>query len=1374
MVGVAISEATASCLQRFTECLEVEALMKDEWAENRLADFNLWVSGVGASARERASLDARLTGRSEAREVIVNLLCLIANVVDESLSGNSDSNTEFESDAGADGFLAPDEPPARPFSPWSDDSSSDSQSEETGPISTRNPLHDAMHNIEMMLDQLARIAVAVRRSGRRSRLQKADQRFNPQDHRELEEHLTTILLARPEFAKEQIDPSRLNEAQRRLIRCNLKRRNRFLYAQQHSKGLDPATTEHQYRTPVPEITKPPPDDGGNQKSRPIISKLWNGTMDTRTGTSASAMSNSFALKEALVPAPASSTVMSSTVIDLQYPRPPKINKDAQIFRCPCCCATYPVAQAEKNRWKKHVADDLSPYTCILPGCNEPDVLFTTKETWRRHILTEHRSFDFWVCFACSDNVQFYSEHDFIVHTTTAHASSIPQDQISLLTTVCKRSAPTEINSCPLCDWPEGQESEVDKDMLLDHIAREIHSFSLRALPWADDNGQETDERIDYSASKVYDWLIENSLADSPDQERPSCEKRHFTSEYFQYNAYFAGSSEGSSSSDFESDASWEVELNKLKQSERSVSFGSKGSDERSEETGEIRRIGQRTPEFDEWAFPGGLEKDTELLYKDQDTASARPPSNVPSHHQISSESSSIDPVDTATDIPTTTGESSVILGQAAAEGKLVQEELSGVTNTEAHDSQETAEADLPMTAAQKKKAKKEKKRKLATLDAFLASDVENPDIPPHSGLSSNSALPPNDRNDHDWERMTADDGDSVSSGADFDSPIVGLVSPGSPTDPANTMPISSFDEASKTASYIATFFVKFRENLPEHAAEITRLILDVDFIHAALDSLERLNVSGDYKDQLDAVENDRELVCESLYYTFQDILDLSPHRRAEANWKQAWIDIQRFFRDELSLPARFVFYSDILKDVTAMMQQDVPTVGRNEINALLLKQKYRRAVTTQAKSSPTIASAGAESPNNQRLRVENSREPMPPFKLPLPTPVRRGKRNAAHSIASARPNIVPTSIAGDQVQRTFSDDATAMNTGQTLQIDDPEPVTILISQLYQAAAEGRVEDVEKLLAERLSQDAITNRDEDFFDAECQKLYEKIEQWALFFSRHSDNRQCLLLGDLGEEKVTHRFDNAILDGSAADTWLGFNNHRTKVFTSVIMSMAWEFIFTRYLFGMDRDQRTRLKTAEKHLGTIAPPKTTHHWRAVILALSSHTSSFTHQVQSDTEAVAHEIFRTLCPILPPPTEVELQLLESLCEVIQAAAKLAIEMRTQLAEYIVLPPLQPKFDDKGNLVSQIFFNATLMNESSGGSKSNEDLEAQRAVVQLVLFPLVVKKGNDLGEGDDEIILYPAQVLVKGSTEENKREDPLAPPENDWEDPPSPLRENE
>ena len=86
---------------------------------------------------------------------------------------------------------------------------------------------------------------------------------------------------------------------------------------------------------------------------------------------------------------------------------------------------------------------------------------------------------------------------------------------------------------------------------------------------------------------------------------------------------------------------------------------------------------------------------------------------------------------------------------------------------------------------------------------------------------------------------------------------------------------------------------------------------------------------------------------------------------------------------------------------------------------------------------------------------------------------------------------------------------------------------------------------------------------------------------------------------------------------------------------------------------------------------------------------------------------------------------------------------MRTQRAEYIMLPPLQPEYNTNGDLARKVYFNASLMNERSGETQNNEELEASQAVVRMVLFPLVVKKGGDSGGGEEEIVVCPAQVLV-------------------------------
>ena len=289
---------------------------------------------------------------------------------------------------------------------------------------------------------------------------------------------------------------------------------------------------------------------------------------------------------------------------------------------------------------------------------------------------------------------------------------------------------------------------------------------------------------------------------------------------------------------------------------------------------------------------------------------------------------------------------------------------------------------------------------------------------------------------------------------------------------------------------------------------------------------------------------------------------------------------------------------------------------------------------------------------------------------------------------------------------------------------------------------------QQILASRSSDDIIVTRDEDYFDSQCQQLCQHVQQWVLRFSKFSDMKTCLSIDAVAEVRISDRFDNAILDGSDVDIYLADRIKRRDVFMSVVMTMVWEYIFQRYLFGLDREQRQKLKSLEKTLLEVGPPRAVNRWRATTLTMLSRRTSFLPQRQQDTEAVVNEIFDTLAALLPPPGHLVGQITDSLRKVMSAAADLAVEMRCQLCEYLMPPPLQPEYDTHGDLARQVFFNPALMNERSGATASNDALGAQRAIVRLVLFPLVLKRGDDGGDGDEEIVVCPAQVLVARESE--------------------------
>lgn len=162
------------------------------------------------------------------------------------------------------------------------------------------------------------------------------------------------------------------------------------------------------------------------------------------------------------------------------------------------------------------------------------------------------------------------------------------------------------------------------------------------------------------------------------------------------------------------------------------------------------------------------------------------------------------------------------------------------------------------------------------------------------------------------------------------------------------------------------------------------------------------------------------------------------------------------------------------------------------------------------------------------------------------------------------------------------------------------------------------------------------------------------------------------------------------------------------------------------------------------TIGAPAAVHQWRATTLTLLSQRKSFTTKRAADVEAVVQEILQQLSTLLPPPSQYLALATESLRNIIQNAVQLAVEMRTQRAEYVVKRPPAPAYDDNGDVSNTVYFIASKMQNRGGDPVSDKDLEAERATVKTVLFPAVIRRGNEYGEDyATEAVVLPMQVLV-------------------------------
>ncbi|KAM5341693.1 hypothetical protein ACJ41O_014724 [Fusarium nematophilum] len=213
--GQSVSDVANQCLVRFDKILLKPALAHNQWAENRRADFGLWVDGVGAMARRKASLDARFASRERELALAKSLLVNLRNYLDDCLTTDEEEL-----------------------------------------------LKEAKLDVDTAIDNLASIAVAIRQTGWKSRLAKADKGLDHSRLGDFEAYLKCVVLIRPTLPGEASSGEQkdggpgwwedhqrdslwwqkeiggdLSPLQKRLVEANLRRRNRFLYAQQHSKRL---------------------------------------------------------------------------------------------------------------------------------------------------------------------------------------------------------------------------------------------------------------------------------------------------------------------------------------------------------------------------------------------------------------------------------------------------------------------------------------------------------------------------------------------------------------------------------------------------------------------------------------------------------------------------------------------------------------------------------------------------------------------------------------------------------------------------------------------------------------------------------------------------------------------------------------------------------------------------------------------------------------------------------------------------------------------------------------------------------------------------------------------------------------------------------
>ncbi|KAK9434653.1 cyclopropane-fatty-acyl-phospholipid synthase [Metarhizium brunneum] len=431
---ITIRSVTQECRLRLQECIIRHAggggrgesinapnLARSHGAENRLSDFNLWDAGVGASAAAPNSLDLRLRKDASAKKVVISSLSSLATWA-----------TLYRDIA--DGL----EPQAR-----------GAGEEDDQPIT----LEEARLSVEQLLGILVNLGVAIRQSSAISRLGNADGTLQKHKHKysSLMQHLTFILqlshLPRAKVpvgdggatakmiqvpiasagALEQRRPLRFE--QQVLIDANAKRRHRFEFARERRGELKmPVDPQDSASSPDSRLRERlsqsvPAPTGEIQYPTTMAKAPSTETVEAPPPRSQRSIATTNQLSELIADFPLDSLVEelpaaappTAIALKADYPSPPKPSSDATGPVCPYCNSTLPSETARAGQWKKHVSEDLEPYTCYLPDCPQDNRFFNTFKAWKTHVFSDHQVCRGWTCFFCQEPRNFAQESAFSAH-----------------------------------------------------------------------------------------------------------------------------------------------------------------------------------------------------------------------------------------------------------------------------------------------------------------------------------------------------------------------------------------------------------------------------------------------------------------------------------------------------------------------------------------------------------------------------------------------------------------------------------------------------------------------------------------------------------------------------------------------------------------------------------------------------------------------------------------------------------------------------------------------------------------------------------------------------------------------------------------------
>ncbi|MCJ1425603.1 hypothetical protein MMC29_003503 [Sticta canariensis] len=500
-----------------------------QWAKDQAAQFNIWAADTGVFAETHYSLDFRLEGIPETR----NLVALLLHTLEVDL---------IHSQTPLDEVHQHDNPRSSEIDETNDDSSISeydflSSSEEIEAVAPIAPLSESCVAIQETIDRLNRLAAMIRRSGKKHRQLRIERYLDKPSNLEVHQRIKMLALWKVEY----FFPQASEALRERMAESIAKRRSRFFYIKQHQRK----TSTPNYPQPAPQAPvdyeeahalpqSPDPDNELPVLIRPQIFEPFVVSSTILSGTEVTKLDQNLlrAIRE-----DRPETVASAYLSLSGFPNPPKVCSTETSFLCPYCCLERPMKEARGELWKQHVIRDFEPFFCVFDDCKHPFESSDSFSAWITHVQ-EHMPLQ-WHCTAPIHETMVFSEKERFEEHMRTHYDHLTDP---LLSTLTKHSERHRIfQSCPFCgglpeelerEFPNQQDPEAQQAFQR-HLKEHLVAVALILPPIRvdlhEEEGRSSGSSAQGDAENAFDSdkeaIIPLTYCERGDQEKP-CDCRN--------------------------------------------------------------------------------------------------------------------------------------------------------------------------------------------------------------------------------------------------------------------------------------------------------------------------------------------------------------------------------------------------------------------------------------------------------------------------------------------------------------------------------------------------------------------------------------------------------------------------------------------------------------------------------------------------------------------------------------------------------------------------------------------------------------------------------------------------------------------------------